>query len=92
MREKKLTNVRNTGAEEKVHLSPPRVFTLEDAIGTNRNGVHGAMAVGVLLRVCLQCNLVVVYTHLGLVAGYVAEDELIEVTPSKIRYFLSLLL
>ena len=34
MREKKLTNVRNTGAEEKVHLSPPRVFTLEDAIGT----------------------------------------------------------
>ena len=34
----------------------------------------------------------VVYTHLGLVAGYVAEDELIEVTPSKIRYFLSLLL
>lgn len=49
VREKKLTNVRNTGSEEKVSLSPPRVFTLEDAI------------------------------------GYVAEDELIEVTPSKIR-------
>ncbi|KAL3154804.1 hypothetical protein ABBQ38_011348 [Trebouxia sp. C0009 RCD-2024] len=49
VREKKLTNVRNTGSEEKVSLSPPRLFTLEDAI------------------------------------GYVAEDELIEVTPSKIR-------
>ncbi|KAA6417376.1 MAG: elongation factor family [Trebouxia sp. A1-2] len=49
VREKKLTNVRNTGSEEKVSLSPARVFTLEDAI------------------------------------GYVAEDELIEVTPSKIR-------
>jgi len=34
VREKKLTNVRNTGSEEKVSLSPPRVFTLEDAIGT----------------------------------------------------------
>lgn len=33
VREKKLTNVRNTGSEEKVSLSPPRVFTLEDAIG-----------------------------------------------------------
>ena len=33
MREKKLTNVRNTGSEEKVSLSPPRLFTLEDAIG-----------------------------------------------------------
>ena len=33
MREKKLTNVRNTGSEEKVNLSPPRMFTLEDAIG-----------------------------------------------------------
>ena len=33
VREKKLTNVRNTGSEEKVNLSPPRMFTLEDAIG-----------------------------------------------------------
>lgn len=33
MREKKLTNVRNTGSEERVLLSPPRVLTLEDAIG-----------------------------------------------------------
>ena len=33
VREKKLTNVRNTGSEEKVSLSPPRLFTLEDAIG-----------------------------------------------------------
>ena len=33
VREKKLTNVRNTGSEEKVSLSPPRIFTLEDAIG-----------------------------------------------------------
>lgn len=33
VREKKLTNVRNTGSEEKVSLSPARLFTLEDAIG-----------------------------------------------------------
>lgn len=33
VREKKLTNVRNTGSEERVLLSPPRVLTLEDAIG-----------------------------------------------------------
>jgi GTP-binding protein len=31
-KEKKLTNVRSTGSEEKIVLSPPRVFTLEDAI------------------------------------------------------------
>jgi GTP-binding protein len=33
VREKKLTNVRNTGSEERVHLSPPRAMTLEEAIG-----------------------------------------------------------
>ena len=49
VREKKLTNVRNTGSEEKVHLAPARVMTLEEAI------------------------------------GYVAADELIEVTPSAVR-------
>ncbi|KAI3431850.1 hypothetical protein D9Q98_010602 [Chlorella vulgaris] len=49
VREKKLTNVRNTGSEERVALSPPRILTLEDAI------------------------------------GYVAGDELIEVTPTKLR-------
>lgn len=38
VREKKLTNVRNTGSEEKVSLSPARVFTLEDAIGTISSG------------------------------------------------------
>ena len=38
VREKKLTNVRNTGSEEKVSLSPPRIFTLEDAIGTSSAG------------------------------------------------------
>lgn len=32
-REKKLTNVRNTGSEERVALAPPRQLTLEDAIG-----------------------------------------------------------
>ncbi len=31
-KEKKLTNVRSTGADEKIVLSPPRIFTLEDAI------------------------------------------------------------
>ncbi|EFN51124.1 hypothetical protein CHLNCDRAFT_141310 [Chlorella variabilis] len=49
VREKKMTNVRNTGSEERVVLSPPRALTLEDAI------------------------------------GYVAADELIEVTPSRLR-------
>ncbi|KAK9808999.1 hypothetical protein WJX72_007651 [[Myrmecia] bisecta] len=48
-REKALSNVRNKGSEEKVYLTPPRLFTLEDAI------------------------------------GYVAGDELIEVTPTKLR-------
>jgi GTP-binding protein len=33
VREKKLTNVRNTGSEEKVQLTPPRLMTLEEAIG-----------------------------------------------------------
>lgn len=49
VKEKKLTNVRNTGSEEKVQLSPPRAFTLEDAI------------------------------------GYLAADELLEVTPLSVR-------
>ncbi|GAB4823663.1 hypothetical protein N2152v2_010709 [Parachlorella kessleri] len=48
-REKALTNVRAAGADEKVFLTPPRLITLEDAI------------------------------------GYVGEDELIEVTPTKLR-------
>lgn len=50
VREKKLTNVRNTGSEEKVNLSPPRAFTLEDAIGESgdlriayRYGMYSAM-------------------------------------------------
>lgn len=33
VREKKLTNVRAAGADEKVFLTPPRLMTLEDAIG-----------------------------------------------------------
>lgn len=49
IREKKLTNIRAAGSDEKVSLSPPRLMTLEDAI------------------------------------GYVGADELIEVTPSKLR-------
>jgi predicted membrane GTPase involved in stress response len=32
-REKALTNVRAAGADEKVFLAPPRLMTLEDAIG-----------------------------------------------------------
>lgn len=48
-REKKLSNVRTTAADEKVFLVPPRLMTLEDAI------------------------------------GYVAADELIEITPSTLR-------
>jgi GTP-binding protein len=49
VREKKLTNVRNTGSEEKVHLPPPRTVALEEAV------------------------------------GWVAADELIEVTPGAVR-------
>lgn len=37
-KEKKLTNVRNTGSEEQVRLSPPRRITLEEAIGYVREG------------------------------------------------------
>eukprot|EP00887_Chlorella_sp_A99_P000494 scaffold17.g494.t1 len=48
-REKKLTNVRAAGADDRTFLAPPRALTLEDAI------------------------------------GYVAADELIEVTPTKLR-------
>lgn len=48
-KEKKLTNVRSVMADEKTNIAPPRVNTLEDAI------------------------------------GYVAADELIEVTPSAVR-------
>ena len=33
VREKKLTNIRTTAADEKVFLTPPRALTLEDAIG-----------------------------------------------------------
>ncbi len=41
VREKKLSNVRTTAADEKVFLAPPRVLTLEDAIGaTNMHVAH----------------------------------------------------
>ncbi|XP_028062831.1 uncharacterized protein LOC114266144 isoform X1 [Camellia sinensis] len=49
VRNKELTNVRAAGKDENVKLSPPRLMTLEEAI------------------------------------GYVASDELIEVTPKSIR-------
>ncbi|KAF5481378.1 hypothetical protein F2P56_002035 [Juglans regia] len=49
VRSKELTNVRAAGKDENVKLSPPRLMTLEEAI------------------------------------GYVASDELIEVTPKSIR-------
>lgn len=49
VRAKELTNVRAAGKDENVKLSPPRLMTLEEAI------------------------------------GYVASDELIEVTPKAIR-------
>jgi GTP-binding protein len=35
---KQLTNIRNTGSEEQVRLTPPRRFGLEDAIGYVRSG------------------------------------------------------
>ena len=37
-KEKKLTNVRNTGSEEQVRLSPPRKISLEEAIGYVQEG------------------------------------------------------
>jgi GTP-binding protein len=46
---KKLTNMRASGSDENILLEPPRVMTLEDAM------------------------------------GYIADDELIEVTPKSIR-------
>eukprot|EP00897_Mesotaenium_endlicherianum_P007770 jgi/Mesen1/7020/ME000365S06157 len=49
VRTKELTNIRSAGKDENVRLSPPRLMTLEEAI------------------------------------GYVATDELIEVTPKVIR-------
>nr|XP_011466940.1 PREDICTED: translation factor GUF1 homolog, organellar chromatophore [Fragaria vesca subsp. vesca] len=49
VRNKELTNIRSAGKDENVKLSPPRLMTLEEAI------------------------------------GYVASDELIEVTPKFIR-------
>ncbi|XP_020574347.1 uncharacterized protein LOC110020548 [Phalaenopsis equestris] len=49
VRTKELTNIRAPGKDENVRLSPPRLMTLEEAI------------------------------------GYVASDELIEVTPKVIR-------
>jgi GTP-binding protein len=49
VRAKKLTNIRSAGNDEQVRLSPPRLFSLEEAI------------------------------------VFVAPDELVEVTPSKLR-------
>jgi GTP-binding protein len=49
VRAKKLTNIRSAGNDEQVRLSPPRLFSLEEAI------------------------------------VYVAPDELVEVTPTKLR-------
>jgi GTP-binding protein len=46
---KKLTNMRASGSDDNILLEPPRVMTLEDAM------------------------------------GYIADDELIEVTPQSIR-------
>ncbi len=46
---KKLTNVRASGTDDSIRLTPPRVFTLEDAL------------------------------------EFIADDELVEVTPTKIR-------
>jgi len=37
-KQKALTNIRNTGSEEQVRLTPPRRFGLEDAIGYVRAG------------------------------------------------------
>ncbi|HBT82153.1 MAG: GTP-binding protein TypA [Desulfuromonadales bacterium GWD2_61_12] len=48
-REKKLTNVRASGSDEQIRLTPPRILTLEQAL------------------------------------EYIAEDELVEVTPKSIR-------
>ena len=45
VREKKLSNVRSSGADERIVLTPPRLMTLEDAIGWV-GGWVGAWAVG----------------------------------------------
>lgn len=46
---KQLTNMRASGTDEAMNLTPPRVMTLEDAL------------------------------------DYVGEDELVEITPTKVR-------
>ena len=43
VREKKLSNVRTTAADEKIFLTAPRTMTLEDAIGA-------------VQRTCLRCS------------------------------------
>lgn len=37
VRTKKLTNVRSVGSEEQIKLSPPRIFSLEEAISYIRD-------------------------------------------------------
>lgn len=54
VREKKLTNVRAAGADDKVFLAPPRLMTLEDAIGWAAPGGGAAMAVGSPLVRCVR--------------------------------------
>ena len=109
VREKKLSNMRTTGAEEKFVLTPPRLMSLEDAIGC------GVVRCGVVRWACgwvarswraAQCagpslprGLSVLPLRLispldahspppppaPLVSRYVGVDELIEVTPTKLR-------
>lgn len=51
IREKKLTNIRTTAADEKVFLVPPKVMTLEDAIGESCWDVHMSLTAGQMRQV-----------------------------------------
>jgi predicted membrane GTPase involved in stress response len=50
VREKKLTNIRTTAADEKVFLQPPKRMTLEDAIGTFASHPADAYVEGAYVR------------------------------------------
>lgn len=55
-REKKLSNVRTTAADEKVFLAPPKAMTLEDAIG---EATIGRACNFPFARVLLQAGLLI---------------------------------
>ena len=82
VREKKLTNVRNTGSEERVSLSPPRysfipLIVMQDVLLLQA----GEKGYSFFRADESMCRSMTLEDAIGFVAG----DELIEVTPSSVR-------